>query len=178
MKRTLMSVLLLCLVVTPAFAHKIKIYGYAEGGKVYTESYFAGGSRCKGCTITAKNIETGAIIIQGTANEEGQFDFPYQSTEPLKLSADAGSGHMGTYILELEPLTQIHQQPSGREAVSEESSAIEALLERKLNPIHRELTSLREASERPGLTEVMGGIGYIIGLLGLWAYLKNRERRP
>jgi nickel transport protein len=29
----------------------------------------------------------------------------------------------------------------------------------------------------PGLTEIMGGIGYIIGLVGLALYFSNRRRK-
>jgi nickel transport protein len=182
MKQIGIAALFICILSTPAQAHKISIYGYAEEGKVYTESYFAGGGRCKNCTVTALDTETEEIIIQGTTDEQGRFDFTHQDSVPLKLTANAGSGHIGTYILEPETASTrdpgIPEAPDAPEFISAYQSQVEAMLEKRLEPIRRELSNLREASGRPGLTEILGGIGYIIGLLGLWAYLKSRGEKP
>ena len=41
----------------------------------------------------------------------------------------------------------------------------------------RILVKLQEQSEKPGLTEIIGGIGYIIGIMGIIGYLKGRAAR-
>jgi nickel transport protein len=52
---------------------------------------------------------------------------------------------------------------------------VEMTLERKLKPMREEIRRLREAAGRPGLTEILGGIGYIMGLAGIAAYFKYRK---
>ena len=37
------------------------------------------------------------------------------------------------------------------------------------------LVKLQESSGKPGFTEIIGGIGYIIGILGIVAYFKARK---
>jgi len=51
------------------------------------------------------------------------------------------------------------------------------VVDSKLQPVMRILVKLQEQSEKPGLTEIVGGIGYIIGIMGLIGYLKGRAER-
>ncbi len=51
--------------------------------------------------------------------------------------------------------------------------ALERVLDRKLAPISRALAELQEQKVRP--TDVLGGLGYIIGLVGVAAYVKARR---
>jgi nickel transport protein len=61
--------------------------------------------------------------------------------------------------------------------VSEDiDAAIERVIDKKLQPVMRILISLQEKAEKPGLTEILGGIGYIIGILGIIAYFKGRTK--
>lgn len=41
--------------------------------------------------------------------------------------------------------------------------------------IKREIAVLKEAMEKPGITEIIGGIGYIFGLLGISYYWHARN---
>jgi nickel transport protein len=58
-------------------------------------------------------------------------------------------------------------------------AVVEEVLERKLGPITRLL--VRQQQRGPALRDVLGGIGYILGMIGLAAYLRyrrgSRERR-
>jgi len=57
----------------------------------------------------------------------------------------------------------------------EMEAMIEKVVDSKLKPVMGILVKLQESSEKPRLTEIMGGIGYILGLMGLAMYLKNRR---
>ena len=56
--------------------------------------------------------------------------------------------------------------------------SIEKIVDRKLKPVMKVLMTLQEKSEKPGITEILGGIGYIIGILGVIAYFKGRSKKP
>jgi len=170
--------------VRVASAHKVSIYGYAEGGTVYTESYFAGGGQCIECTVLVKDVATGEDLFSGRTDKDGHFDFENRWTNVLELIVDAGGGHRGTYILseELKNSNTNLQKEDALESPEEKASqpapsGMDAEIEKHLEPLRHELTKLRERTERPGITEVLGGIGYIMGLLGLWAYMKSREKK-
>jgi nickel transport protein len=57
----------------------------------------------------------------------------------------------------------------------EMEAMIEKVVDSKLKPVMGILVKLQESSEKPRLTEIIGGIGYIVGLMGLVMYLKNRR---
>jgi len=67
-----------------------------------------------------------------------------------------------------------------QECIVPNSTNIEAIVEsavdRKIGHIENMLIEMRKESSRPGITEILGGIGYIIGLVGLAAYLKYGRR--
>ena len=49
---------------------------------------------------------------------------------------------------------------------------LEELLDQKLAPIKRSLAESKQ--EKPDFQDIMGGIGYLLGLAGLVAWLRNR----
>ncbi len=54
-------------------------------------------------------------------------------------------------------------------------AAVEAGVEKKIAPIRKIL--LDEKEKGPGLTEIFGGIGYLLGIAGLLAYARSRGGR-
>jgi hypothetical protein len=52
--------------------------------------------------------------------------------------------------------------------------ALEKALDKKLAPILRALAEMQEQKVRP--TDVLGGLGYIFGLVGVAAYVKARGK--
>jgi nickel transport protein len=59
----------------------------------------------------------------------------------------------------------------GRREIEE---IINASLDKKLQPITQMLADAM--NQEPGFTEIMGGIGYILGLVGIALYFANRKR--
>jgi nickel transport protein len=71
------------------------------------------------------------------------------------------------------PATTARQALSGPEAKQIEA-AVEKALDKKLKPLFKMVAELRQTG--PTLTDVLGGIGYIIGLVGLAAYVRYRRK--
>lgn len=53
---------------------------------------------------------------------------------------------------------------------------VEAAVEKKIAPVRALLVAEKEKG--PGLTEIIGGIGWLVGLAGLAAYAGSRRGRP
>jgi hypothetical protein len=53
--------------------------------------------------------------------------------------------------------------------------AVNKALERQLAPIKEMLTEM--TIHQTSLTDIIGGIGYILGLCGLWAYCLSKRKR-
>ncbi|MEE4243283.1 MAG: hypothetical protein V2I36_17605 [Desulfopila sp.] len=49
--------------------------------------------------------------------------------------------------------------------------------QRELGRIKREIALLNQQLDKPGISEMLGGIGYIFGLFGLAAYVASRKKK-
>ena len=65
------------------------------------------------------------------------------------------------------------QQAGGWDEVRMQA-AIEKALDKKLKPVMKLLVESKQSG--PSLTEILGGIGYILGLVGIAAYFKSRQK--
>jgi len=60
---------------------------------------------------------------------------------------------------------------------SDIETIVGSAVDKKIQPLMRMLVQLQEGSGKPKFTEIIGGIGYIIGILGIVAYFKGRRSR-
>jgi hypothetical protein len=72
------------------------------------------------------------------------------------------------------------------DAAGNEAACLEALarveaqhqtMQQEMRRLHRELAALRADQAKPDLTEILGGVGYIIGLCGLYAWSRSRRHK-
>lgn len=188
----------------PAAAHKVMIFAWVNGNTVHTESKFSGGRKVKGGEINVFGPK-GQLLLSGKTNDQGEFSFPVPQPTALKIVLNAAMGHRGEWTLSKDEITkaipadtnsQATENTTGenttpaagakptasRPAATEATlnaekiqQAVEKALDRKLEPIYRMLAEARE--HKPTITDVIGGIGYIIGLVGLAAYMHARRQQ-
>jgi len=180
-------------VVEPVFAHKVTIFAWVEGDTVHTESKFSGGRVAKQAPIEVYD-RTGALLLEGRTDDEGRFVFKAPKQEELRIVLVAGAGHRNEWVVKAEEFAG-HVGPAaddetvppdqtepvivsplpGKIDVSREDlqTMIEAALDKKLQPV---LHRLHQMDEGPRLVDIIGGIGYILGLVGLGAYVHFRRR--
>jgi nickel transport protein len=183
-------VLLLCS-STPAFAHKVYLYAWVEGNTVYTESYFSGGVKVDNGLIQVFD-PAGKKLLEGHTNTKGEFSFTIPEKADLRIVINAGMGHRGEYILKADDLGGTPASETGKEPAMDVTKTespspvqvnadeirkiVEKSLDSRLRPIARSIARLQE-EKGPGLTEIVGGIGYIFGTMGLLLYFKERKKK-
>jgi hypothetical protein len=92
---------------------------------------------------------------------------------PASLSAEEISNPVGSDIQTMSPDRNV------RDNCAEAVALLKAQnnkISRELRMIKREVAALREALSEPGLQEVFGGIGYILGFLGIIFYFQARKQ--
>ena len=186
--------LIIIMINISAFAHKVNIFAYIEGDKVYTESYFNDGKKCIDSKIEAFDKQ-GNKLLEGLTDEEGTFSFEVPAEDvidgDLKLVLTASMGHRAEYIIQADELGNIKELIEEKieepiSAVSPEVSSfdlkeiqslIEDALDEKLKPVMREMREIKKSQEdRISPTEIIGGIGYIVGIFGIVAYFLSRKK--
>ena len=179
---------LLCSSV-PALAHRVYIYAWVEGNTVYTESYFSGGVKVKNGLVQVFDLN-GKKVLEGKTNSKGEYSFQVPGKNGLRIVVNASMGHRGEYVLKADELGGAAAPATGKEqadtvtkTVSESSQqvdvdqlrkVVEQTLDSRLRPIARSIAKLQE-EKGPGLTEIVGGIGYIFGIMGLLLYFRSRK---
>jgi nickel transport protein len=137
----------------------------------------------------------GNKLLEGLTDEEGMFSFEVPPGDAvdgdLKLVLTASMGHRAEYIIKAdelgdikgliekkieEPVSAVFPEVSSVD-LKEIQSLIEDTLDEKLKPIMREMREIKKSQEdRISPTEIIGGIGYIIGIFGIVAYFLSRKR--
>ena len=185
---------------SPCFAHKVRIFAWQDGNNIVTESKFSGGRPAKNSTVSVLETETGKTLLSGTTDMDGIFSFPIPKTDSkeLQIFVDGGDGHKNSWNYSLEDSSAVSNstsapvtketstsppQPISGEAkkngllitASELTGIIDTALDKKLAPIKK---TLAENSEKgPTLQDIFGGIGYILGLAGIAAYMQSLKNK-
>lgn len=189
--------LFLLLTSSTVLAHKVSIYAYAEDGKVFAEGYFSDGTRTRNSLIEVFDAKTGEKLLEGKTDNDGKFSFKIPKATSLKLVLHASMGHRNDYTLsakevkeamgiresgvkgrkgERKPQSTVPLTVASGVSSAEIEAVVNKAMDKKLQPVITILLKLKENSEKPGITEILGGIGYIIGLMGIAMYFKSRRK--
>ena len=194
---------LLCLVAAlmlltagAALAHRVNVFAWVEGDTVFVECKYPDGTKVHEGVIRVLDSAS-KELLSGKTNDKGEFSFRVPKLDDLTVVLEAGMGHRGDWPLSRQDLSPAGEAPGQTSpavsqtapkteapAATEPSPAaapplpadidkvIEKALDKKLAPIRRMLAEMQEQKVR--LTDVLGGIGYIIGLVGVAAYFKRK----
>ena len=98
LRTAILFVLLLLVLAAPAMAHKVNLFAYAEGGKVFTESYFPDGRAVEGGKVLVYDSGD-TLLIEGTTDKDGYFNFPISKVDDLRIVIEATMGHRNEFTL-------------------------------------------------------------------------------
>lgn len=180
------------LLSAPALAHNVVIFAWVEGDTVFTESKFKGGKKVINGDISVFDAQ-GKLLLNGKTNDQGEFAFKIPARTAIKIVLQAGMGHRGEWTIAAEEFETsfpetvqtpppIESRPVTSSAPSQLPAAlttedllnaVENALDKKLNPLIKMVAESRE--QKTTLKDILGGLGYIFGLMGVAAYYHFRR---
>ena len=200
---------ILCFRIESSNAHGVYVFAWVVGDTVFVESKFSGGKKVNAGKIIVTDSR-GTELLSGTTNDRGEFSFKVPKRTELKIVLLAGAGHRAEWTIpvseidpsdnkevpiqdeneDADPLTSLKSKVETNAAEKTEplsglterdlQLAVEEALEKKLQPVMKMLAESKQ--EGPTVKDIFSGIGYIIGLVGIAAYIhsrkKNRPREP
>jgi nickel transport protein len=173
-----------------ARAHRVYLFAWEEDDRVCSRSYYSKTSRIADAALTVRDAD-GKELLRGRSDGDGHFCFARPNAAELLLAVEAGQGHRGEFRLpakiSVSPPRQEHgAQPDAallaalvpadheeflRRIVREElKQVLPPLLEQ-----HRQTPLCPGGEEKPGLQEILGGLGWIAGLAALLAWHRRRR---
>ena len=191
MKKILLSCALLFASLFSIYAAAHNVVGgvYATGFEIEGEAGFSNGSMANAGTIVKITDQAGIPLGEVLTDDEGFFTFTAKKRITHVFKINMGAGHQLTMQLPAEELPEslsagsssIQSTNNPSLSVSNEipvianqttSLMLEKAIAKQIKPLRQEIQSLKEKS---GLRDIIGGIGYIFGLLGLVAFLRERK---
>jgi len=189
---------LLLLTAGAALAHRVNVFAWVEGNTVFVECKYPDGTKVHDGVIRVLD-SVGKELLNGKTNDKGEFSFKLPKQDDLTVVLEAGMGHRGDWPLSKQDLAPAGDAPKPEPAAPSQPApkteapsqaanepapataspsppgidqAIEKALDKKLAPVMRMLAEMHEPKVR--LTDVLGGVGYIVGLVGVAAYFKRK----
>lgn len=183
----------LFIAATPAAAHKLKAFATVDGDAISGTVFFSGNVPAREVSIQVLDPD-GHVVGRTASDENGRFRIAIAGPFDHRIVADTGDGHHSEFVVRREELpsdAQAHAPPAmsaaaaaalpptfaapaARPPSSDIDTVVEQTVSRQLAPLREQLDAFEE---RVLWRDVLGGIGYIIGLFGLAAWLISRHRK-
>jgi nickel transport protein len=183
----LLALLLCCLLTTDdALAHRLTIFAAVNGATIEGQIRMHGGDASR-ATILVEDRD-GRLLSELSPGPEGRFS--YQAAAPVfhRVIATTHDGHRAEVRIKAEELqaafseTTAAAAPDGQRSSRGHGSealqlspdvelAVERAVGRALAPLREELHQTRTAIR---LSDILGGIGYIVGIAGLALWWRSR----
>ena len=196
----------LLLVCNQARAHKVTVFAWVEGDTVHVESKFSGGRKAVAAPVEVYDNQGNLLLKGVTDDQGTfAFKAPQKTEMKVVLLAGMGHrGEWTIQLSDFEntdvsapsqlpktdslspPMTDKDQEnryapsqtdpplPTEFVTADEIRSMVEEAIDKKLKPVMKSLADMRQSG--PSLTDILGGIGYIIGLVGVAAYVSSKRR--
>lgn len=184
---------------TPALAHRVHIFATVQGGEIVADCRFSKKNPARNARIEVLDATSGKLLLSGKSDAQGAARLalpPELAAHPvdLLLVLDAGEGHRGEWRIGADELRNAAPAPAtpaaaDHGATSPTAPPSAASIPAAANPVcispeelaarlRDQETRLRAeaAAQGPGLTEIIGGLGWIAGIFSGIAALKRRMR--
>ena len=152
------------------FAHRVDIFTDIQNGQLEVWGYFSDGTPAKNADVKVYNSQ-GKLLFEGKTNKEGQLTWKLpQGVKSLKIVLYAGLGHKAEATLtvknNIEP-NQGESKTTSQQMGNSKSENPKPVTVHTLNPQSMEHTPWKKA---------FCGIGWILGIFGIWNFLYFRKK--
>ena len=158
-----------------ASAHGIFLHVRVEGDAVRGTAEYVGGGAISGATVTVYAL-SGRRLGGAKTNDAGEFTFTPREAIDHRFWLDAGGGHGAEQVVAVADLPgsllAAAKDPAASADQRGSAPAADADISRQIGALSAEIARLRHSIR---FHDIVGGIGYIMGLTGLWFYLKARR---
>lgn len=147
---------MLLLLATPTLqAHGLDVMAQRSGDRISGFAHYSDRSPAAGLFVELQGSDgLSASLVQGKTDAEGRFELPAPARLPLQIVVEGDEGHRAT--------AQVSDLPD-----SQATPAVLLLL--------RE--DIARLQQRLWWRDLVGGLGYLLGILGLWALWQGRRQR-
>ena len=190
MSRFAPVLLVLTLFSGPLQAHLLKVFAAAEGDRIEGSVYYAGGAKAEGAAVVIRTRD-GRVLAELSTDAGGGFVFAASEHIDHLILAETPEGHVGSWTVSAGELagemptpvgiavpsaTGIEEPGGMSGAARPPRSSLETLVEgavaRQIRPLREQIL---EHEDRVRLRDLLGAIGYIVGVVGVVLWWRARR---
>jgi len=192
----LFSLLFLFTLAFPARAHHLRVFAYSSGREIVVTASFGHNRPAEESRVTVTNNK-GTLLFQGRTDTSGQLRFPrpkLSQNDKLVITVNGGPGHQGSWTLTPKDLGNANARV--KQAVKKDlpdkvatrlvsslttderqylAGLVSEAVAREIEPLKAMMA--RQMETGPSLQNIIGGIGWIIGLGGLLDLWKTCKKQ-
>ena len=146
-------------------AHSTSLFAEYHGNLLKGRAY-SGAHGISGATVYISTVDHKALGNVQT-DDNGNFEIKLESRIPVECVLKLSDGHGARYVVSIDEdhqTAQDHHSPGNSASIEE---------------LHEELDQLKqlihEQAHHNGIRDIVGGIGYILGIAGIVVLLKNKK---
>ncbi len=158
-----------------AGAHGVFLHVRVEGEVIRGKAEYVGSGAIADAAITVYT-PSGRRLGGTKTNDQGEFTFTPREVVDHRFWLNADSGHGAEQVVEAADLPGSLLAASGDVSPSSDEPPVartaDSDIVRQIGTLTEEVARLRRSIR---FHDIVGGIGYIVGLTGLWFYFKARR---
>jgi hypothetical protein len=190
-----LALLIVIGVSAPVQAHKITLFAAVRGALIEGQVSLQGGAAAPDTRLTIYD-GTGREVVKLVTDQEGKFSYEPRYRSDYRVVANAGLGHKAETTIPASQLpadlplvipqpgvesAKTEQPPSSKKAESTTESIPRDEVVRELRVLSGQTAALRMELDRwrehQRFQDIVGGVGYIVGIAGLAFFLLGYRRR-
>lgn len=191
--RLLLASLFTLLIISTSHAHGVTVFAWVEDDTVHTESRSSDGRGIADGIIHVFDDRTDQKLLVGRTDNQGRFKFKTPLKGRLRIELKTKTGHNGRWIVpdadfkpisdadattdDVNPVKKTPSEPTHTSlpvSTRQLEASLARVLDQKLNPVLKMLSRLQR--DDPTIPDILGGLGYILGLVGIGTYVGGRCR--
>lgn len=184
MPKIILSLIITLLLSSPAQAHKVVASTWMDGNVIEGEVGLSNGDMALAGTKIDVLNEQGDKIDETQVMEDGLFRYTPKSAGGHTFKINLGAGHVAVVKVSESEWSQnkTNVAPAPDTNAAQTSPAIDtadlekliaAAVRQEVQPLRKELAQYKEKNDAQ---TILGGLGYILGLTGLFFYLQARRQ--
>ncbi|MCD8491068.1 MAG: hypothetical protein LRY50_06700 [Geovibrio sp.] len=172
--KKLLTISLILICFSSAYAHKLNVLAIYEGGTLNITSYFADGTYCKNCGFTITDAN-GSEIYNGSLSEGGEATLTDTLPESFTVTVNAGMGHSAKAEVHAETADNNEQDtaPESSSTAAFDEDALRTIIRQELGKQTVEIQAAID-SGRSNSDRIISGVGYLFGIFGLFMLFRKK----
>ncbi|MCG8426533.1 MAG: hypothetical protein MI754_04145 [Chromatiales bacterium] len=161
---------LLLIVALPTYGHQLKLFAAIEGGQIKAQAYFPGGGAAR--QIPVRLLDNQGVQLAELQTDEQGYALFSASADAALLTAKSGDGHLAEFRL-LDGLPDTgSKETQANGAVTVTAETLDSIVARHVAPLRQQLQQYEEQRQ---WRDILGGLGYLLGLAGIGFYFSVRR---